>query len=210
MGSLFGGMMGGGGKSQQADWGQIEKLMNMQADLNRYDQYGLFTNMDWTENPDGTWDQKMSANPEMAGAMSNLMQAASGPREQYQSPPQFSQMLDAKMANQMGRQDILQPGAAPQPQTPFGPPSAERPGMPQQQPPQSFGPPQPPPGQPPQGGPPPGAGAGGPPPQQQGPSPQELMKAKALQAQNQAGRGQQQGQGGGGQWEMMQKLMGGK
>jgi len=220
MGGLLGGQSGGKGKSNQADWGQIERLMELQADLNRYGQQGLFTSSDWTENPDGTWDQSTSVNPAMQGAMDTLMSRASGPQEQYSSPAQFSQMLDAKMANQMGRQNLLQPGAEPQPQTGFGTPAAEQDrglgGAFTTPPPGAGGPP------PGAGGPPPGGGGGPPPggggppggdtgnmPQQQGPSPEQIMAMQQQQQMQTMGGG---GPGGGGpqqgspEWEMMQKL----
>jgi hypothetical protein len=166
---LFGGAAGGG-KSNEADWDQIMKLMEMSADLNRYAQHGLFTNVDWAENPDGTWTQSQSVNPALQAGVDNLMAQMSSPISNYESPAQFSQMLDAKMANQMGRQGILEQGAQ-QPVTPFGQPSAQRPGL--QPNPFTTGPPQ-------------GAaamlppGAGQP---QQGPPQQGMSEWDALQAQ---------------------------
>ena len=73
----------------------------------------------------------------------------------------------------MGRQNLLQPGAEPQPQTGFGTPAAEQDrglgGAFTTPPPGAGGPP------PGAGGPPPGGG-GGPPPGQQGPSPEHLSR----------------------------------
>ena len=163
MGALFGGSMGGKGKSQQADWGQIEKLMDMQMRANRFDDTGLFQGTQWEESDDGSWQRTTSANAALQPGIEAMMNRMSNPTDPYQQPAQMSQMLDAKMANQMGRQNLLQPGAEPQPQTGFGDPSAQQPGRGpaqewnpgpgQQTPPQGGPPPQPPPGPqgPPQG-----------------------------------------------------------
>ena len=97
-----------GGKSQKADWKQIEKLMEMQAELNRTNRHGYFSGWDWTENPDGTWTQSQTLKPGLDLAADRLLGRAQGQGyEPYQSPAQFSSLLDAKMANQMQRHGIL-------------------------------------------------------------------------------------------------------
>ena len=157
MGSLFGGAAGGG-KSNPADWDQIKQLMELTADLNRYGQHGMFTSTDWTEGEDGRWTQTQSANPALQAGVDQLMQSMSSPAQQWSAPSQFNEMLDAKMANQMGRQGILNEGQQRQPQD-FGQQVAQQPGR--QQTPWNTPPPQ-------QGSMiPPGAGQGQQIPQQQ-------------------------------------------
>lgn len=109
-----------GGDSNSADWDQIAKLMGLTKDINRFDQQGLFT--------DTTWDadknvQTTGLAPGMENAFTQFMQRQSAPPRTYESPTQFSSMLDAKMANQMQRQGILDPSFQ-LPQTMFGDGSA--------------------------------------------------------------------------------------
>ena len=127
MGFLFGGAAGGG-KANKPDWDAIMRLMELEQELNRTNRQGIFGGWNWEEGPDGTWTQQQTLAPGMQQGADRLMARSQGQGfDPYTSPDQFSQLLDAKMANQMGRHGILQPGEQ-QPQTPFGQPSAEREG----------------------------------------------------------------------------------
>jgi len=151
--SLFGNLFGGGGKQASPDWGQIEKLMKLETELNRTNRQGIFGGWDWSENPDGTWTQNQNLAPGMQPGADRLMARAAGGQGfgNYQQPEQMSQMLDALMATQMDRMNIGQGKQTPE-QAGFGPSSASQ--FAAQNPP----PPQPPPQQappqqaPPQGG----------------------------------------------------------
>jgi hypothetical protein len=44
----------GGGKP---DWKSIEKLMTLDAEQNRTDRHGMFSNWDWTQDEEGRWTQ---------------------------------------------------------------------------------------------------------------------------------------------------------
>jgi hypothetical protein len=121
---LFGGSISGG----EVDWDELRKMMSYSAMLNRYDDTGLFSGSKWTENEDGSWAREQTINPALEGALERIMGRASGGMgDPYSAPSQFSQMLDAKMANQMQRHGIGQGGAAPDPSV-YGPPSASQPG----------------------------------------------------------------------------------
>jgi hypothetical protein len=121
---LFGGSISGG----EVDWDELRKMMSYSAKLNRYDDTGLFSGSKWTENPDGSWAREQTINPALQGGLDRIMGRASGGMgDPYSAPSQFSQLLDAKMANQMQRHGIGQGGAAPDPSV-YGPPSASQPG----------------------------------------------------------------------------------
>ena len=163
LGMLFGNNFGGGGQQAKPDWGQIEKLMKLETELNRTNRQGIFGGWDWTENPDGSWTQNQNLAPGMQAGADRLMNRAVGGEGMgnYQSPVQFSQMLDAAMANQMERRGMT-PGYQTPEQAGYGPSSASQrpqqgPPPPQAGPPQQL--PQPPPQGPPQQGPGPGGDA---------------------------------------------------
>ena len=106
LGDLWGGLFGG--EARDADWDQIEKLMQMSAELNRTDRHGYFSNWDWTEDENGKWTQSHTLKPGLDIAADRLLSRANGEGYlPYQSPGQFSSLLDAKMANQMQRHGIL-------------------------------------------------------------------------------------------------------
>lgn len=112
LGDVFGFLFGG--KSQKADWKQIERLMEMQSELNRTNRHGYFSNWDWSEGPDGSWTQSQTLTPGLESAANRLLGRANGEGYQpYQSPAQFSSLLDAKMANQMQRHGILDENSLP-------------------------------------------------------------------------------------------------
>ena len=133
MGALFGGSSGGKGTSNQADWGQIERLMDLEMRANRFDDTGIFQGTSWQEGDDGKWQRTTAVNEALQPGIEAMMNRMSNPQDQYAMPDQMSQMLDAKMANQMGRQGLLEEGAEPQPQTGFGTPAAQQPGRGQQE-----------------------------------------------------------------------------
>ena len=154
------------GSKGKIDWKELQKMVELQAETNRTDRMGAFTGWSWDEDKKV---QTQTINPAFQGAVERLGFNAGKPQDPYTSPSQFSQMLDAKMANQMDRQG-LDTGYA-QTNVPWKP-SAYRPGRTAQ----AFLPPAPgegpappvtdpgaggglPPGY--QGGAQPGAGAGG-------------------------------------------------
>lgn len=123
---LFGGLMGGGGQSQSVDWEQLAKIMKMSADMNRFNDVGVFGGTEWTEGADGKYTRQHIIPDALQGGVDNLMNRASnGFGERYSAPQQFSQLLDAKMANQMQRSGIGAGGAPPDPSM-YGPPSAQQ------------------------------------------------------------------------------------
>ena len=121
---LFGGKVSGG----KIDWDDLRKMMDYQADLNRFDNIGLFSGSEWSEGPDGKWTRQQTVNPALQAGLDRIMgRASNGMGDPYSAPSQFSQLLDAKMANQFQRHGLGQGGAAPDPAT-YGPPSASQPG----------------------------------------------------------------------------------
>jgi hypothetical protein len=123
--TLFGGSVSGG----KVDWDELRKMMEYQADLNRYTDVGLFGGSEWEEGEDGQWTRRQTINPALQSGLDRIMgrTAPGGMGDPYSAPSQFSQLLDAKMANQMQRHGIGQGGAAPDPSV-YGPPSASQPG----------------------------------------------------------------------------------
>jgi hypothetical protein len=134
------------GSKGKINWKELQKMIELQAETNRTNREGLFTSWTW-DNAKQT--QTQTVNPAFAGAVERLGYNAGRPADPYTSPSQFSQLLDAKMQNQMQRHG-QEPGGYP--------PSASRPGRF----PTAYLPPAPePPGEglpPPGGGLPPGAG----------------------------------------------------
>jgi hypothetical protein len=130
-----------GGKSQKADWGQIERLMRLSQELNQVGRQGIWSGWEYRTNPDGTKTQVQTIDPRFQGAVDRLTGRASAAPDYYRSPEQFSSLLDAKMADQMRKHGILneQPNLA----RGFGSPSGERAGR-------FPAPPPPPPDAPPQ------------------------------------------------------------
>lgn len=130
-------------KAKKVNWKEMEKMMQMQLEANRTNLHGLFGNWDWVSAPGaggaaageggtggggaGSHTQQFTLDPKLLAAKQRLMDRASTGvgMEDYKSPPQFAQMLDAAMAHNMARQGI--PGASPSGQG-YGPPSAEREG----------------------------------------------------------------------------------
>lgn len=108
-GQLIGGLaasyFGSKKKGGKVNWDQIEKLMKLDADLNRTNRQGLFTGWQWDE--DGK-TQTQTLNPMMMPGYMRLMgRSMGGGFDEYESPEQFNSMLDASMANYMGRQNLL-------------------------------------------------------------------------------------------------------
>jgi hypothetical protein len=122
--AIFGGSVSGG----EIDWSELQKVMDYSAQLNRYNDTGLFTGSEWDEGPDGTWSRRQTVNPALQPGLDRIMARATGQGwgDPYQMPSQFSQLLDAKMANQFDRHG-LGGGATPDPST-YGMPSAQQPG----------------------------------------------------------------------------------
>lgn len=119
-----------GGQSKGADWDQIERLMAMSAELNRTNRHGYFSNWDWEEGADGSWTQSQTLKPGLESAADRLLSRANGEgRSAYQSPAQFSSLLDAKMANQMQRHGLLDERTMPNlRQENYGPRAGDRQG----------------------------------------------------------------------------------
>ena len=144
------------GSKGEIDWKELGKMVELQAQVNRTDRQGAFTGWEWdrdpiTGQPGNT--QTQTINPAFQGAVDRLGFNAGKPADPYTSPSQFSEMLDAKMANQMDRQGLDTSGYQQQNPGQFDP-SADRAGRFAQ----SYLPPAPPGDVPPPGGvvPPPG------------------------------------------------------
>jgi hypothetical protein len=104
-------------------------MMKMSTDLNRYNDVGIFGSTNWEEGDDGKWTRTNSANEALQPGIESLMSFASNQDQQpnYTQPDQFSQLLDAKMANQMQRHGIGEGGAPPDPAS-YGAPAAQQQG----------------------------------------------------------------------------------
>jgi hypothetical protein len=91
------------------NWDDINKLMGMDTQMNRFDRQGAFSSWDWTEDPvTGRFSQTQNMGPEMQGGRDRLFDRVGGMGfDPYASPEQFNSLLDGKMANQMGRQNLL-------------------------------------------------------------------------------------------------------
>ena len=110
---IMGGLFGSSGGGAQIDWGQLERIMDLQSRLNRFNDVGIFGGTKWQEGADGQWTRTQEVHPGLQEGIAGLMARASSPMDpsQYQSriPDQFSSLMDAKMANQMQRHGILDP-----------------------------------------------------------------------------------------------------
>lgn len=154
------------GKQGKIDYKTLEKIMQLDAQYNRTDRQGIFTSHNWAEDPEtGQWTQTTTMNEDMQPAYSRFVDRMQGAgMEPYQSPDQFSSLLDAKMANQMERHGILNEQTRPNlAQQNYGTRAGDRSGRMA-----SVWAPPPPPNQgpPPDQGPPP---SGGQPPQNMNP-----------------------------------------
>ena len=132
IGDILGGMTGSFGSSSSSggdpNWAAIERLMQMDTEMNRTDRVGSFSGWEWGEDPEtGKWTQTQTLQPGMQYGVDRLIGRSQGAgMDPYQSPDQFSQLLDAKMANQMDRHGIDTSGytqsqeGPPQPWQPSG------------------------------------------------------------------------------------------
>ena len=89
---IFDKLFGGGGAEVDVD--QLKEIMQMEQDLNRKNQYGLFGGWEYKQGEDGTWGQHQTLNPALQGGMDSLMGRMSSPSESYSSPSQLNQLLD--------------------------------------------------------------------------------------------------------------------
>jgi hypothetical protein len=138
------------GSQGEIDWDELAKMVQLVSETNRTDRTGIFTGWEWERDAEGNPlnRQVQTINPAFQGAVDRLGMNAGAPANPYTSPSQFSEMLDAKMANQMDRQGIpnqYQEYQQAQPQQPWQP-NAERPGLAPVDPLDAFVPP--PPGEP--------------------------------------------------------------
>lgn len=93
-----------GGGAPDIDWGEFMRVIELAAQVNRTNTEGFFTGNRWSENEDGTWTNKQTASESFMPAIARMEGRLQGQGfEPYQSPNQFSHLLDAKMANQMDR-----------------------------------------------------------------------------------------------------------
>jgi hypothetical protein len=114
MGSLLGSIVGEG-KPQKVDWKQLERMMALDARMNRFNDQGIFGGTEWTENPDGTWERRHVVNEALQPGIEAIMGRAVSPvqRSSFGMPSQFGSLMDAKMANQMGRHGLFNEGGMP-------------------------------------------------------------------------------------------------
>lgn len=136
------------GSEGEIDWDELGKMVELQAEVNKTDRTGVFTGWEWERDAEGNPlnRQVQTVNPAFQGAVDRLGNNAGKPADPYTMPSQFSQMLDAKMNNQMNRQGLDTSGYAQQ-QADQEPgqwePSADRPGVVQPNP-DAYLPPGPP------------------------------------------------------------------
>lgn len=142
------------GSEGEVNWDELARMIELQAETNKTDRTGVFTGWEWERDSEGNPlnRQVQTINPAFQAAVDRLGYNAGKPADPYTMPSQFSQMLDAKMNNQMNRMGMDTSGYAQQ-QAEAQPgewiPSADRPGV---QDPGAFLPP------------PPGTDPGDPPP----------------------------------------------
>jgi len=79
----------------------IAWLMDQGLTANRTDKQGLFGGWGWTQGPDGRWMQTETVNEALIPGIEKLMGSISGDQKPYESPEQFSVMLDAMMGNKL-------------------------------------------------------------------------------------------------------------
>lgn len=93
------------GSEGKVDWEELRKIMAYDAELNRTDRQGMFTGWEWEKDDQGnpTGKQIQTIDPSFMGAVDRLRGSATREADPYTSPDQFSNLLDAKMANQMQR-----------------------------------------------------------------------------------------------------------
>jgi hypothetical protein len=121
-----------GGEARDPDWGAIERLMKLDAEINRTDRVGPFGGWVWDDNKQR---QMFVPGEGMSPGISRLTDRATmGMGDPYQSPEGFSDLLAAKIANQQQRHGygsgVPNPNAiqnAPPPQ--WQPPPDYNPGM---------------------------------------------------------------------------------
>ena len=97
------------GSEGEIDWDELRKMVEFQEDINKTDRTGVFSGWEWERDSEGNPlnRQVQTINPAFQGAVDRLGANAGAPADPYTSPSQFSQLLDAKMANQMDRHGIL-------------------------------------------------------------------------------------------------------
>ena len=149
----------GGGKSQ-TNFKDMMKMMELDAEMNRTNQYGPFGSWEWEEGPGGRAGQRYTMDPGLQAGKESLMKRIGGDGslyEGYSSPSGLQGLLDSRMKHQYERMNMQ----APQPQLgqPGGMPGSMGPSQLPAQPAQPQ--PMPPGGQGPM---PPGAGPGPMPP----------------------------------------------
>lgn len=100
-----------GSKGGEMDWEGLMRMMDMDLQANRTNRHGAFSDWDWEEGPDGSWTQTQTLKPGMQQGADRLLDRVGNGAgfNPYQSPEQFSTMLDSSMAAQMQRQGTLDP-----------------------------------------------------------------------------------------------------
>ena len=123
------------GSEGEIDWAELQKMVELQAQINKTDRTGAFTGWAWERDPEGnpTGRQIQTVTPAFQGAIDRLGGRAVQGHTDYESPQQFSELLNSKMANQMQRH-----GTDPN-EMPWTP-AQERPGLKQE----AYMPPPPP------------------------------------------------------------------
>jgi len=118
------------GSEGDIDWAELQKMVELQAEINKTDRVGTFSGWEWERDPDGnpTGRQVQTINPAFQGAVDRLGGRAVQGHTNYQSPSQFSDLLNAKMSNQMTQHGVP-PGS--EGTSPWQP-AQERPGLDQE------------------------------------------------------------------------------
>lgn len=104
----------GGGKAQ-TDFRDLEKLMNLENEMNMRNKYGLFSNQEWREGEDGRMGMYQSVNPALQGGYEGLMSrmGSSDPYKGYSSPSWMNDLLESRGAHQFERMNMQMPGQMP-------------------------------------------------------------------------------------------------
>lgn len=96
------------GSEGEIDWDELQRMIELQEQINKTDRQGVFGGWEWERDPEGnaTNRQVQNINPAFQGAVDALGQRALNRNTNYQSPSQFSDLMNAKMSTQMAAHGI--------------------------------------------------------------------------------------------------------
>ena len=91
----------------------IAWLMDKGLTANRTDKEGIFGGWNWSEGPDGRWTQTEHVSDALIPGIEKLLGKIGNDPTPYESPQQFSTLLDAMMGNRMAQYNQDPSGYAP-------------------------------------------------------------------------------------------------